>query len=171
VFFVGSSSVRLWDLEKSFPEAGYVNVGFGGSVIADSTYFAPRLLVPFKPGVVVFYAGDNDIARGHTPEQVLADFKEFVAAVRKDNPSCRVVFLPVKPSLARWKLFDVQQKANALVKAFCESDRGLTYLDLITPMLGPDGTPRPELFVKDGLHLSPAGYEIWTAAVTTALTK
>src|SRR5262249_31352741 len=116
VFFVGSSSIVKWDLKKSFPDAGYVNVGFGGSVIADSTHFAPRILTPHKPGTIVFYAGDNDLGRGSKAEQVLEDFQAFVAVVRKDNPSCRVLFVAVKPSLARWKLFPVQQKANALVR-------------------------------------------------------
>jgi lysophospholipase L1-like esterase len=169
VFFAGSSSIVQWDLKKWFPNKGYVNVGFGGSVIADSTHFAPRILTPFRPGTVVFYAGDNDIARGNRPEQVEADFRAFVAAVRKDNPSCRVLFIPVKPSVARWKQFDVQQKANARVKALCEKGNGLVYVDIVAPMLRADGTPDPDLFVKDGLHLSPKGYEIWTAAVKAAL--
>src|SRR5262245_35937623 len=106
VFFVGSSSIVKWDVEKSFPNAGYSNVGFGGSVIADSTHFAPRIITPYKPGTIVFYAGDNDIGRGNKPEQVLADFKAFVAVVRKDNPDCRILFLAIKPSLARWKMFE-----------------------------------------------------------------
>ncbi|MBA4063909.1 MAG: hypothetical protein C0501_09390 [Isosphaera sp.] len=169
VFFAGSSSIVLWDLKKSFPAAGYVNVGFGGSVIADSTWFVPRILSPYKPAAVVFYAGDNDLGRGGKPEQLAADFAAFVAAVRKDNPSCRVLFVAVKPSLARWKLFDTQQKANALVKEFCEKGTGLTFVDVVPAMLGPDGKPVPELFVKDGLHMSAKGYEIWTAAVTKAL--
>lgn len=171
VFFAGSSSIVQWDLNKWFPDAGYVNVGFGGSVIADSTHFAPRILTPFKPGTVVFYAGDNDLARNPKPEQVAADFREFVAAVRRDNPSCRVLFVAVKPSVARWKLFDVQRKANALVKAYCEAERGLTFVDVVPPMLRADGTPDPELFVKDGLHMTPKGYEVWTAAVRNALAK
>ena len=171
VVFAGSSSVRLWDLERSFPGAGYVNAGFGGSVIADSTHFAPRLLAPFKPAAVVFYAGDNDIAKGATPAAVLADFKGFVAAARADNPVCRVLFVAVKPSLARWKLFDVQRKANALVKGYCEREQGLTFVDVVPLMLGADGTPRPELFVKDGLYLSPKGYELWAAEVRKALLR
>ena len=169
VFFAGSSSTVQWDLKKSFPGADYVNVGFGGSVIADNTHFAPRVLTPHKPGTVVFYAGDNDVARGTKPEQVLADFKAFVAAVRKDNPTCRVLFVAIKPSLARWKQFDVQKKANALVRSFCESEKGLVFVDVVPLMLRADGTPDPELFVKDGLHMSPKGYEIWTAAVGKAL--
>lgn len=169
VFFAGSSSIVGWDVKKSFPDAGYVNVGFGGSVIADSTHFAPRILAPHKPGTVVFYAGDNDIGRGGTAGAVAADFKAFVAAVRADNPSCRVLFVAIKPSRARWKLFDEQTKANALVKAFCDSEKGLTFVDVVPLMLGPDGTPAPELFLKDGLHMTPKGYEVWTAAVQKAL--
>jgi lysophospholipase L1-like esterase len=169
VFFAGSSSIVQWDLKKWFPDANYVNVGFGGSVINDSTHFAPRILAPHKPGAIVFYAGDNDIAQNRKPEQVLDDFRAFVAAVRKDNPSCRVLFVAVKPSIARWKRFDAQKQANALVREFCEKGERLAYVDVVPVMLGPDGMPRAELFVKDGLHLSPKGYELWTAAVTKAL--
>jgi lysophospholipase L1-like esterase len=169
VFFVGSSSIVQWDVKKSFPDAAYINVGFGGSVIEDSTHFAPRIITPYKPGAIVFYAGDNDIGRGGKPEQVLTDFKAFVAVVRKDNPNCRVLFIAIKPSLARWKLFETQKKANALVKTFCESEKGLPFVDVVPLMLRADGTPNPDLFVKDGLHMTPKGYEIWNAEVKKAL--
>jgi len=169
VFFVGASSIVGWDLKKYFPDSGYVNVGFGGSVIADSTHFAHRIITPYKPDVIVFYAGDNDIAVGRKAEQVAEDFQAFLATARKNNPSCRVLFLAVKPSIARWKKFDEQKKANALVRELCEKGDRLTYVDMVTPMLGSDGMPNPELFVKDGLHLSPKGYELWTAAVHRAM--
>jgi lysophospholipase L1-like esterase len=169
VFFVGASSIVGWDLNKYFPNSGYVNVGFGGSVIADSTHFAPRIIAPFKPSVVVFYSGDNDIAGGRSPEQVARDFVEFVSEVRKDSPSCRVLFLAVKPSIARWKKFEEQKRANSIVRDLCAKGEGLTYVDTVTPMLDSEGKPIPELFVKDGLHLSPKGYELWTTAVNKAL--
>lgn len=169
VFFAGSSSIVRWDLEKWFPKAGYVNVGFGGSVMADSVHFAPRIITPHKPGTVVFYAGDNDIGGGRKPEQLAADFKAFVEAVRADNPACKVLYVTVKPSIARWKKFDVQKEANALIKAYCEKGTGLVYVDVVPLMLGADGTPVPEFFVKDGLHMTPKGYEVWTAAVNKAL--
>jgi lysophospholipase L1-like esterase len=171
VFFAGSSSIVLWDLKKWFPDREYINVGFGGSVIRDSTHFAPRVLTPHKPGTIIFYAGDNDIAQNRTPEQVLGDFRAFLSAVRKDNPGCRVFFIPVKPSIARWKRYDTQTRANALVRDECAKGEHLGYIDIVPLMLGADGTPDPELFVKDGLHLSPKGYEIWTTEVNKALGK
>jgi lysophospholipase L1-like esterase len=169
VFFSGSSSIVLWNLKKSFPDADYVNVGFGGSVIADNVHFAPRIIVPHKPTTIVFYAGDNDIGGGRKPEQVLEDFKAFVTTVRADNPSCKILFIAVKPSIARWKKFEDQQKANGLVKAFCEKGTGLVFVDVVPLMLGADGKPTPELFQKDGLHMTPKGYELWAAAVNKAL--
>jgi lysophospholipase L1-like esterase len=169
VLFVGSSTIRLWDLKKSFPDAGYINVGFGGSEIRDCTHFAPRLVAPHKPKAIVFYAGDNDIASGRKPEQVLADFTAFAAAVHKDTPKCRILFLPVKPSIARWAKFDEQKKANALVKELCATDDRLVYVDIVPVMLGADGRPLAELFVKDGLHMNAAGYEKWSPRVKTAL--
>jgi lysophospholipase L1-like esterase len=89
--------------------------------------------------------------------------------VRKDNPSCRILFIPVKPSIARWKKFDVQSRANTLVRDDCARVERLVYVDIVPLMLGAEGAPSAELFVKDGLHLSPKGYEIWTAAVKKAL--
>lgn len=169
VFFVGASTIVGWDLKKFFPDKSYVNVGFGGSVIADSTHFAERIIAPFKPSAIVFYAGDNDIAAGRKAERAADDFQSFALAARKDNPSCRIVFLAVKPSIARWKMFDEQNKANALVRELCEKGDRLTFVDTVSPMLDREGKPIAELFVKDGLHLSPKGYELWTAIVNKTL--
>ena len=165
VLFVGSSSIRLWDVAKSFPGVATVNRGFGGSQLADSIHFAPRIVLKHKPRVVVLYAGDNDLAAGKTPEQVAADFRAFARVVHEALPRTRVVFIAIKPSLARWKLWDKVQQANALIAAQCQQDERLVYVDVAKPMLGADGKPRSELFVKDGLHLSAEGYAVWTAVL------
>lgn len=169
VAFAGSSSVRLWDLKKSFPDLNAINLGFGGSQIPDSTHFATRLIVPLRPRAVVLYAGDNDVAAGHTPEQVRDDFAAFAGLIRAELPKTRVLYVAIKPSVARWKQFETQSAANALVKAVCATDKRLAFVDVVPAMLGPDGKPDAELYVKDGLHLSAKGYEVWTAAVKEAL--
>jgi len=165
VVFAGSSSIRLWDVAKSFPDLPATNVGFGGSQIPDCTFFVPRLVTPLEPKTVVFYAGDNDIAGGRTPEQVRDDFAGFVDAVHAKLPTCRILFLSVKPSGSRWKMNEKQQAANELVKELCAKSMLLRYVDVGTPLLGTDGKPDPDLFVKDQLHLSPKGYEKWNAVL------
>jgi iduronate 2-sulfatase len=169
IVFVGSSSIRLWNLAKSFPDLPAVNHGFGGSQIADSTHFAQRLVLKQKPKVVVFYAGDNDIAAGKSPAQVQDDFRAFASTVHRNLPKTKVLFLAVKPTPLRWKLFDVQTKANALVAAYCKGNDWLAYVDVVKPMLGADGKPKPGLYAKDGLHMNEEGYKVWTELVTPYL--
>ncbi len=146
-----------------------INRGFGGSQVADSVRFADRIATPYKPRLIVFYAGDNDIAAGRSAEQVLADYKEFVGKVREQLPETRIAFVTIKPSPLRWKLFETQQNANHLVEAYSKTDRRLVYIDVVTPMLDGDGQPRGELFQKDKLHLNDEGYKVWTEAVAPYL--
>lgn len=165
VVFVGSSSIRLWDLSEFFPGLTALNRGFGGSQTADALRYVDRIVVPYGPRVIVFYAGDNDIAAGKSPEEVATDFKAFVSKVREKLPETAIIYISIKPSLSRWALVGKMRKANALIKAFCTTDERLAFVDVDTPMIGPDGKPRPELFVDDGLHLSPEGYALWTKIV------
>jgi lysophospholipase L1-like esterase len=163
VLFVGSSSIRLWDLGKSFPGLDAINRGFGGSELADAVHFAPRIVLKYEPRVVVLYAGDNDLAAGKTPEKVFADFQDFVRAVHKALPKAKIIFLPVKPSPRRWPLVGKMRQLNDLVAAYCKRDERLLYVDVATPLLGEDGRPRAELFARDGLHLNERGYALWAS--------
>jgi len=169
VLFVGSSSIRLWDLRKSFPGKSYLNRGFGGSEIADSIHFADRLIMKHEPRIVILYAGDNDLDRGKTPERVHADFKAFAAKIHSELPRTGILFIAIKPSLRRWKLVDSIREANRLIGTTCGTDKRLSFVDIFRPMLGTDGRPRPELFVKDGLHLSEAGYKLWSSKVLASI--
>jgi hypothetical protein len=169
IVFTGSSTIRLWDLAKSFPDWKATNSGFGGSEIRDVTHFADRLAFKHEPRAIVFYAGDNDINSSRTPDQVLADFRAFAEAARQKVPKARVYFIAVKPSPARWAKFETQSKANALIKEFCAKDDRLVYIDVAPLLLGKDGQPREELYGKDRLHLSPPGYEVLTESVRKAV--
>jgi predicted amidohydrolase/lysophospholipase L1-like esterase len=161
--FVGSSSIVLWDLPKWFPDLPTVNRGFGGSQIADSIEFATRIVIPHKPKAVVFYAGDNDVDGGKTPQTVFEDYKRFVRIIRADLPETRIIFVAIKPSIARWNLVEQMREANALIREETEKDDLLEYVDIDKPMIGEDGKPCPDLLLEDGLHLNDAGYKLWTS--------
>ncbi len=161
IVFVGSSSIRLWKTAEAFPGLPILNRGFGGSRIPDSVQHVDRLVLRHAPRTIVFYAGDNDIAAGHTPQQVAESFDAFVDKVHAALPQARIAFVAIKPSLARWKLVDKVREANRLIRARCDADDKLGFIDVDGPMIGWDGKPRADLFVKDGLHLSDKGYALW----------
>jgi len=167
VLFIGSSSIRMWkSLAEDFPGIPVINRGFGGSQIADSTMYADRIAIPYHPRLIVMYAGDNDIGGGKTPQQVRDNFKAFVDKVRSAQPDVPIDYISIKPSIKRWALVDKIKEANALIEQYAKSEKNVTYIDCFTPMLGPDGKPRPELLRPDGLHMTPEGYKLWVSILT-----
>jgi lysophospholipase L1-like esterase len=169
---VGSSSIRLWKLDKSFPDLKTANHGFGGSQLEDSVRYFERIVVPVKPTIIVLYAGDNDIASGKSAAAVSKDFREFIEKVEQQLPTCRrVIFVSIKPSIRRWTLAEKMQEANASIRKICESNTRLEFVDIWPPMLNSEGEPKAELFVEDGLHLSEAGYSVWSQALRPHLAE
>lgn len=171
VLFLGSSSIRMWKLDKWFKGKPYINRGFGGSEISDSIEFMDRIVLPYEPKTIVFYAGDNDINKGKSAERVLKDYQTFVKGVHKHLPKTRVLFVAIKPSISRWKLSGEMKKANDMIAKYSEKDKRLGYVDIWTPMLNEEGKPAKKWFIKDNLHLSEAGYKLWTAIVKKEMVK
>jgi lysophospholipase L1-like esterase len=172
VLFVGSSTIVRWKtLQEDFPGARVINRGFGGNEIADSTYYADRMIVPYRPRTIFLRAGGNDIHNGKTPEQVFADFKEFVATVRAKLPDTEIVFISLSPSIARWNERAANKQLNTLVADFVARTPGLKYIETYDTTLDASGQPRPELFVEDKLHFSPEGYKLLVERVRPYIPK
>ncbi len=172
VEFIGSSMIRRWTtLAQDFPGQPVFNRGFGGSEIVDSTHFASRVIFPYAPRMIVFRAGGNDLWAGKTPEQVFADFQEFTATVHAKLPSTEIVFLSWSPTPSRWKQHEAEKELNELVKNFAAHTSNLQYIEAYDLPLGPDGLPRPELFVADQLHFNGRGYKLLTERVRPLFSK
>jgi lysophospholipase L1-like esterase len=162
VVFVGSSSIKNWtDIRGDFPGVAVLNRGFGGSTLGDVVYYMHRIVLPYRPRVVVLYAGDNDMVEGLTPAHVLADFRTFSAQLRSALPSTRLVFVSIKPSPSRRRYIDQVRDTNRRIRAAIARDSMQTYVDVFSPMLDSAGQPRPELFQGDSLHMTRAGYALW----------
>lgn len=161
ILFVGSSSIRLWETATAFPELPVINRGFGGAVISDVQYYYEETIDKYDPKIIVFYTGDNDIAIGMSPEEVFADYKTIVQTILDDHPDVSFVYLPIKPSSSRWKLWEQMQEVNRRVRKYNEQHGQLHYIDLATPLLTRDGRPDDSLFLDDQLHLGKKGYALW----------
>lgn len=168
VLFVGSSTIRLWpDLREDFRQLPVViNRGFGGSTMADCNYFVKSLVVQYRPRHVIVYAGDNDLAEGRSPAQVLESFRSFVTAVRTALPDTRISYISIKPSPLRSALLPQVREANALLAGYLQSVPQSDYIDIFTPMLTAAGEPRTDLYGPDRLHMNGAGYDLWQAVIT-----
>lgn len=168
---IGSSSMRGWHkrIAEDLQPLTVIPRGFGGSTYYDALHYADRIVLQYEPRAVLVYEGDNDVAAGIPAQQIEATFRAFVTRLRARLPEVRIYAIGAKPSIARWDMWPQMVEANSLVQAVCDADPQLTYIDVADVMLQPDGTPRPEIFVDDMLHMNDAGYDAWTQAVAPAL--
>jgi lysophospholipase L1-like esterase len=171
VVAVGSSSMRGWHgrIAQDLAPVTVIPRGFGGSNYYDVLHYADRLVLAYQPRAVLLYEGDNDVAAGIPPAQIAATFDALVARLRGRLPDLRIYVIGAKPSIARWSMWPQMVDANDLVAQRCAADPRMTYIDVAAGMLGTDGTPRPEIFLSDQLHMNDAGYDAWAAAVGPVL--
>jgi lysophospholipase L1-like esterase len=162
--FVGSSSIRFWKtLSADMAPAPALNRGFGGSTIADVDFYFDKVVTPYRPRAIVFYAGENDLHAGEAPSGVSADFARFMELKTKALGATPVYFVSLKPSKLRWAERDRQAQVNAQIQAMAAGRRDLHYVDVVPAMLT-NGEPK-DIYVADGLHMTPAGYGLWTQVI------
>ncbi len=166
IVFIGSSSIRLWtSLSTDFPGMPVLNRGFGGSQLPEVTFYVSRIVTPYRPRQVIVYCGGNDISAGRSASDVLADFQALVRAIQEGTPAARIAYISIAPNPARWAQIATVRAANQAIKEWIATDPRLTYIDVHAAMLGPDGQPKPDIFLADRLHMNPKGYAIWRAIV------
>ena len=172
ILFVGSSSIRGWrTLEKDFPECYTINRGFGGSHLEDVNFYAPQIIFPYKPKLIVLYAGENDVVAGKSVQSVFDDLKNFFASVHKKLPKTRIIVVSVKPSPARREFAPEFAALNSLIETETKKDKRLLYINVGSPMLDARGEPKKEIFQADRLHLNDEGYRIWRDALAPQIRR
>ena len=171
VVFVGSSSIRLWDgLETQFERLPViVKRGFGGSHLSDCTKNLQRLVLAYKPRAVVVYAGENDLADGASPSDVLASFEKFAEGVRKAQPATHIAYLSIKPSPLRESLLPRIREANGLIRDYVATLDNAQFIDVHAKMVDAQGRARGEYYREDRLHLNADGYALWRREIAARL--
>jgi lysophospholipase L1-like esterase len=166
--FIGSSTFTRWtSLKSDFAPLPVFNRAFGGSRVEHVLAAVPRIVLPYRPAVIVYYCGDNNLhsANKAEPAPIAKGFSDFVAAVHAAQPTTRIIYMSIKPSPRRWSSWDEAKAANALVKEFCAKDPSLTFVDIGAALLTADGAIDPSLYVEDQLHMTAAGYAKVTAVL------
>jgi lysophospholipase L1-like esterase len=67
------------------------------------------------------------------------------------------------------QLWSDMERANQLIEARTTTNAALHFIDVSDAMLDEQGQPIPELFLEDGLHMNPAGYQLWTSIIQPRL--
>ena len=162
IVFTGSSSIARWkDIAKEFPEFPVLNRGFGGSTTPEVNHYFDRILTAYKPRVIVFFCGGNDLAAKATPQKVIEDFRNFVKRTHEKLPGTKIVYISQHEPASRAQLKAEFFEVNRAVREAATSDPLLKFVDIHDKMLGKDGSANPDLYEADKLHPNAAAYRIW----------
>jgi lysophospholipase L1-like esterase len=172
ILFTGSSSIKFWNsLEKDMKPLKVLNRGFGGAHISHVIHHFDDIVRPYSPKAIVFFCGTNDLTALKTPEETLNDFKKFLNLVKNEFGTIKVYMIGIKPSVDRLYLDEEERVFNNSISFLAKEDPYLEYINVWDLMLNEDGTRMSDLYVEDGLHMNPKGYEIWTQLVRESLIK
>src|SRR4030095_3323286 len=154
------------------PLAGFRALSRGGSrgqTRACAGYNGERLVIEYKPRMVVVYAGENDLAEGASPVEVAARVREFTDRIRRALPAAHIAYVSIKPSPLRQVALPAIRDTNERIRQYLASVPNTQYIDVHTQMRDASGQPRTEFFGADRLHMNPAGYALWRREINARL--
>jgi len=168
LLFAGSSSIRLWStLKEDMAPYPVIQRGYGGAKLSDFAVYADRIFDPHTCRAILIFIA-NDISGSESdksPDEVLALYKNVIKTIRKKHSDTPVFWIAITPTSSRWKVWPEIQKANNLIKNYCESNEGLYFIKTDFAFLGEDGKPVNEYFRDDLLHLNADGYAVWRKVI------
>ena len=158
----GSSTIRMWrSLTEISGREVVLNTGFGGSKAADLERYLFPLVLKFDPKRVFIYEGDNDLWAGVAPEEILASLDRIVKRIQLAVPNAKIYLIGAKPSPSRWAKKDLYQSFNQQLEKYSQRKEGVSFVDTWATLTDSAGNARPELYIKDQLHLNENGYILW----------
>mgnify|MGYP000876625358 CR=1 FL=1 len=172
ILFVGSSIFRLWkNLPEQMAPLPVFNRAFGGSQTHEVLSYMDKIVLPYKPKIIAYYCGSNDINANVTPQQITDNFKQFVARVHQQLPNTKIFFVSINRAPQKMDKWPQVDETNKLVQAFCATNKKLGYIDVNPALFDQAGQPRMELYLPDKLHFLEPAYVEFTAIIKPILTK
>jgi lysophospholipase L1-like esterase len=174
VVFLGDSITEGWrTLATDFPKLKVANRGIGGDITSGVLYRLKADVLSLDPSGIVLLIGTNDVGDGADAEDVAANIRLILLAIKNYNPNLKVIVCKIMPRSERDGQIYAEkiQKANALVEQFVKGEPNFSICDTWGIYADAQGNPNPADFNADHLHLNAAGYAVWKAALDPVMAK
>jgi hypothetical protein len=172
ILFIGSSSIRRWStMETDMAPYRTIRRGYGGAKYTDMAVFVERLISPHQYRAIVMFVGNGVVGKedDHTPDQIESLARHIVDVSHRHQPGAPFFLIEITPCEKRFDAWHKIRAVNARLREIALSTPDTYFIPTASHYLKADGTPRPDLFVEDRLHLSEAGYQIWSKLIRQRL--
>lgn len=173
IAIVGSSIFHYWtDAPRQLAPLPVFNRAIGGTRTWEQIDLIEATALKYKPAIILYYCGSNDINSGATPQDIAANFAAYAARVKQRLPRTQIVFASINRAPQKRDHWDQVDEANRLVQAYVTAHpRQLHYVDINPSIESALRQSREELYQPDLLHFKPAAYEGFAAILKPVLTR
>jgi GDSL-like lipase/acylhydrolase family protein len=174
ILFIGSSIFRFWtQLSEQMAPLPVFNRAFGGSVTQDILDRTDQLVLPYKPRIIVYYCGSNDVSAGESAEAIIGRTKQFLKIIGEKAPNTFVYYTSIQKAPEKRARWDVVEAVDKDMERYSHQAKNLGYIDLNSVLFNAQGNLREDLFLPDKLHFRPEGtaYPEFAQIVKPILTK
>lgn len=180
LLFIGSSSIKRWDTieEDMFPYS-IVKRGYGGAHYYDLIHYVERLIKNKEKAKAIILFVANDITGSSskvklhsdlTPYEIKNLFKAITQKIHKNlSDDMPIYIIETTPTPSRFRVWDQIAITNELIQSYTETKSNLHFISTRDAFLNRRGFPKGKYFVKDSLHLSKAGYDLWGGIIKKTL--
>lgn len=172
ILFIGSSSIRRWTtMAADMAPYPTVRRGYGGAKYTDMAVFVDQLISPHDYRAIVMFVGNGVVGKDddHTPDQIEALTRHIVSVSHQHQPGAPFFLIEITPCEKRFEAWPKIRAVNARLREIALSTPDTYFIPTASHYLNADGTPRPELFVEDKLHLNEDGYKQWASLIRRRL--
>lgn len=176
VLFLGDSLTHRWDevaedhqiWERHFGSIDPLNAGINGD---RTEHLLWRIrhgnLDNQQPRAIVLLIGTNDLGHGRSPDETAEGIRQILVSLRNMRPKARILLEGLWPRTDRMRFGPEIESVNQRIKE-CADQAYIIYAEPGSRLLDRSGRLPPDR-APDGLHPSPAGYEIVTPAIAKVL--
>lgn len=168
-FFIGDSITEGYDLYRMYGDNTIVNMGIGGD-FTSGVLMRLDLVRKHQPKKIFLMIGINDILKNVPMDVIQKRYGEIIDKIRSESPSTELYIQSNLPTYnlggnqsTNQPVLDLVSQLNTFLMAQCAS-KGAQFIDLHSHFMK-DGQLNPE-FTYDGLHISEAGYQLWTQLIS-----
>ena len=161
--FVGDSLIEYLDWQERFPDHTVINLGAAGESVQgllSRTVIIQE--VCSNADFIFIMSGINNVAMGDN------DFIDFYKIIIEKlsilYPDARIFINSLLPVSVDFISNELIQRTNEFLKVLADK-MNVLYLDIYRKFIDTKGMPIREYLLEDGVHLSRAGYAVWSRVI------
>jgi lysophospholipase L1-like esterase len=174
IVFTGSSIFQFWThLTEQMAPLPVLNRAIAGTVTQDMLDRMGQLVLPYRPRIVVYYCGSNDISAGADAGPIVERTKRYIQILHEKSPYTYFYYTAIQKAPEKRSRWDVVDAVNREMERYSRQTSNVGYIDLNPVLFDKNNRIREDLFLPDSLHFRPdsTAYLEFSQIVKPILTK